>query len=108
MKDKNAPKRPETAYLLFSREVREEIKKKNPDATFGELAKKIAKKWRNTPDSEKKEYQATYEENKKKYEKALKAYNKKKEQESSSSSSSEEESSSSEESKSTQSEKSKE
>lgn len=38
-RDKNAPKRNLTAYLLFQNAMRERIRQKHPAATFGELSK---------------------------------------------------------------------
>jgi len=100
---KGEPKKPLTAYLLFANKVRPEIKKKNPDAGFGDLSKLVAKKWAKAPSSVKKEYEAEYEKEKKKYEKVLKAFNAKNkessEEDSSSTQSEEDSSSSSEESK---------
>ena len=36
-KDKNAPKRPLSAYMFFSQDWRERVKAENPDASFGEF-----------------------------------------------------------------------
>jgi len=95
-KDKDAPKRAKSAYLFFSVKERAELKKKNPDLMFGELTKKVAKKWNNASEATRKKYEQKAEEDKKRYEREMKAYRKKKKEESSSSS--EEESSSSEDS----------
>ncbi|GAQ80667.1 high mobility group box protein [Klebsormidium nitens] len=45
-RDPNKPKRPLSGYLLFSNEVRNEVKAANPEATFGQLATIIAAKWK--------------------------------------------------------------
>ena len=37
-KDKNAPKRPLSAYMFFSQDWRERVKAENPDASFGMLS----------------------------------------------------------------------
>jgi len=95
-KDKDAPKRAKSAYLFFSVKERAELKKKNPDLAFGELSKKVAKKWNNASDATRKKYEEKAVEDKKRYAREMKAYRKKKKEESSTSS--EEESSSSEES----------
>ena len=43
VKDPNAPKRPMSAYFLFMNSVRPEVRKDNPEATIGEIAKIIGK-----------------------------------------------------------------
>jgi heat shock protein HslJ len=40
-KDPNAPKAATTSFLVFSNEMRPKIKAENPEASFGELGKKI-------------------------------------------------------------------
>ena len=49
-KDPNAPKRPLSAFMYFSKDQRPAVKAANPDATFGELGKLLAEKWSNTLD----------------------------------------------------------
>lgn len=36
-KDPNAPKRPMTAYLLYSNDIRKQVKEENPDFSFGDI-----------------------------------------------------------------------
>jgi len=105
-KDKDAPKRPNSAWIYFSVKKREELKKKDNDLTFGELSKKAAAEWRKLSDSKKKKWQDLADDDKKRYEKELKAYKKKKP--ASSSSSSSEESSSADSSSSSEKSKEKE
>jgi len=92
-KDKDAPKRPTTAWIYFSVKKRDELKKKNPDLSFGDLTKAAGKEWKKLSDAKKAKYNELAAEDKKRYEKEKKAYDKKKAP--SSSSSSEESSSSS-------------
>ena len=40
------PKKPLSAYMLFSNHVRPDVKKANPTVSFGEIAKLIGAKWR--------------------------------------------------------------
>lgn len=40
-------KRPPNAYLLYSEDVRENLKKENPDMKMPEINKFIAKQWKN-------------------------------------------------------------
>lgn len=53
-KDPNAPKRPLSAYMYFSSDMRNSVKDQNPDATFGELGKILGAKWKEMDDDEKK------------------------------------------------------
>lgn len=50
MKDKNAPKRPQSAYFLWMNENRESIKEKHPGLSVGEVAKKSGELWRELKD----------------------------------------------------------
>jgi hypothetical protein len=44
------------AYIVFSMEVRESVKKNHPTASIIDIAKKIGEKWRALSDSEKAKY----------------------------------------------------
>ena len=44
-KDPNAPKRPMSAYFLFMNSARPGVRKENPDASIGEVAKIMGKMW---------------------------------------------------------------
>lgn len=56
-KDPNAPKRPLSAFLIYSGEVRGEVKAKNPSDKIGDVAKKIGIMWGALTDEQKKPYQ---------------------------------------------------
>jgi len=84
-KDKDAPKRPTSAWIYFSVKKREELKKKNPDLSFGQLSKMAGKEWKKISDAKKAKYEELAAEDKKRYEKESKAYEKKKKESSSSS-----------------------
>lgn len=56
-KDPNEPKRPLSAFLIYSNEVRAEVKKEHPNDKIGDIAKKIGLKWGALSDEEKKPYQ---------------------------------------------------
>lgn len=45
-KDPNAPKRPLSAFFLFSQDERPDIKKKNPSLSVGDIAKEIGSRWK--------------------------------------------------------------
>ncbi|EJU00226.1 Non-histone chromosomal protein 6 [Dacryopinax primogenitus] len=63
-KDKDAPKRGLSAYLIFSNEWRDRVKAENPDASFGDVGRLLGAKWKELPDEEKKEYQRKSDEDK--------------------------------------------
>ncbi len=48
------PKRPPSAYILFSGSVREKARKDNPRASITEIAKIIGQMWKSLPENEKK------------------------------------------------------
>jgi hypothetical protein len=47
------PKRPLSAYILYSKEIRDSIVKAHPNASIGEQAKLMGEKWRNLSESQK-------------------------------------------------------
>jgi len=73
-KDPNAPKKPSSAFFMFSKKNRAQIKTDNPAATFGELGKLVGAAWGALDAEGKKEYQELAEEDKKRYEKENAAY----------------------------------
>ncbi|KAI9032465.1 high mobility group box domain-containing protein [Hyaloraphidium curvatum] len=75
-KDPNAPKKPASAYMLFSSAKRAEVKAENPDAGFGEIGKLLGAAWKDVSDAEKKKYEALAKEAKEQYEKDLAEYKK--------------------------------
>ena len=44
-KDSNAPKMPLTAFFRFKGAMREEVKRENPEASYGDIAKILGKLW---------------------------------------------------------------
>lgn len=55
-KDKDAPKRPLSAYMFFSRDQRERTKAENPTASFGEIGRILGATWKEMSESQKKPY----------------------------------------------------
>jgi hypothetical protein len=49
-KKSKGPKKPPTAFILFGNSVRDEIRQKNPDASFGEIGKLIGQAWNDASD----------------------------------------------------------
>ena len=57
MKDPNAPKKPLSAYFLFSPEERLKVKNENPDFSITEVAKELGKRWANLDPNLKQNYE---------------------------------------------------
>jgi len=66
-KDKNAPRKPNTAYTCFQKIFYKEMKAENPDVSFAEISKLVGAKWKNTSEEEKKEFEKQSEEDKVRY-----------------------------------------
>ena len=77
-KDKNAPKKPRTAYTLFCNDKRDAIKEQNADITFSEVNKLLGEQWKAATLTEKEKYEAMAAEDKMRYEKEMKEYQTKK------------------------------
>eukprot|EP01089_Gocevia_fonbrunei_P009266 TRINITY_DN2138_c0_g1_i2.p1 TRINITY_DN2138_c0_g1~~TRINITY_DN2138_c0_g1_i2.p1 ORF type:complete len:231 (-),score=70.23 TRINITY_DN2138_c0_g1_i2:69-761(-) len=73
-KDKNAPKKPCSAFFWFSKEQRPLIKTKNPNATFGEMGKLVGEAWRNLVEADKQPYVKKATEDKNRYVIEMKNY----------------------------------
>eukprot|EP00286_Rhodomonas_abbreviata_P026534 CAMPEP_0181311500 /NCGR_PEP_ID=MMETSP1101-20121128/13170_1 /TAXON_ID=46948 /ORGANISM="Rhodomonas abbreviata, Strain Caron Lab Isolate" /LENGTH=192 /DNA_ID=CAMNT_0023418235 /DNA_START=186 /DNA_END=765 /DNA_ORIENTATION=+ len=65
-KKSTGPKKPLSAYMLYSNAVREEVKSANPTAKFGDIAKIIGASWREMQPGEKQKWVDKEQENKKK------------------------------------------
>lgn len=73
-KDPNAPKRATTPFMVFSNAVRAEVKKENPQLSFGELGKEIGNRWKALSAEEKAQYEDIATKDKLRYQQELKAY----------------------------------
>ena len=74
-KDKNAPKKPKSGYMLYCEKHRAEVKKSLPKtAQFADIIKAMAKNWNDLDESGKKEYVDLAEDDKKRYARELDAY----------------------------------
>merc|ERR1711936_334305 len=76
-KDPNAPKRPMSAYFLFMNATRPTVRKENPDASIGEVAKILGKMWGEIDPSDKAKFDKEAAAAKKKWEVEKAAYAKK-------------------------------
>jgi hypothetical protein len=75
-KDPNAPKRPLSAFFIFSQDERPKIKLTNAALSVADVAKVIGEKWRSAPDDLKRRYEKSAKEAKERYEIELQAYKK--------------------------------
>jgi hypothetical protein len=63
----SAIKKPRTSFSFFTKENRNNIQKKNPNATFGELSKLVSVAWKTLSDKEMKHYKNLETKDKKRY-----------------------------------------
>lgn len=56
-KAEGAPKRPATAFVMFSNQHRQEVKDANPQLTMVEIAKKLGEMWRGMETDVRKEWE---------------------------------------------------
>jgi hypothetical protein len=54
---KTGPKRPPSAYILFCKDAREQVKQDNPEISAKEILSELGKMWKSLEDSEKLPYQ---------------------------------------------------
>jgi HMG (high mobility group) box len=66
-KDPNAPKKPMSAYMLFSNHIRATVKAENPSTSFGEVAKLISEKYKQLTDQEMAYWNKKADDDKKRY-----------------------------------------
>ena len=45
-KDPNAPKKPMTAFMLFSQDARAKVMKDLPELKFGDVSREVGKRWK--------------------------------------------------------------
>jgi len=45
-KDENAPERPNSAYVMFARRVRDDLKVTSPDMSFAEISRIVGARWK--------------------------------------------------------------
>lgn len=74
MKDPNAPKKPLSAYFLFSQEERLKVKAEYPDYSITEVAKELGRRWATIDPTLKQSYEQRYQESRRQYEQAMQAY----------------------------------
>ena len=78
IKDPNAPKKPLSAYFLFSQEERLKVKAENPDYSITEVAKELGKRWATLQPDIKNSYEQRYQDARRVYESEMNNYKPKK------------------------------
>lgn len=73
-KDSGAPKRPLSAYILFCKDHRDEIKNKNPSFKVTDITKELGERWKSITEKDKKKYEKMAGEDKTRYTEAMKSY----------------------------------
>merc|ERR1712190_278642 len=68
------PKKPLSAYFLFSQEERLKVKAEFPDYSITEVAKELGRRWATIDPTIKQSYEQRYQESRRQYEQALQAY----------------------------------
>jgi hypothetical protein len=77
-RDPDAPKKPTSAYFYFQKKIRAAVKDElGEKAAVGDIAKKIAEKWRGLSATEKQPFNDLAEEDRERYRKEKLAYDKK-------------------------------
>ena len=74
-KDPNAPKGALSAFMYFSNEVRDKIRKENPDMKLTDVSKKIGEQWKALSEEDKKPYNVKAEKDKIRAAKEKEEYN---------------------------------
>lgn len=73
-KDPNAPKKALSAFMVYSNDVRAQVKEDNPGIAFGDVAKVISEKWKALGAEEKAPYEAKAAADKDRYAQEKKEY----------------------------------
>uniref|UniRef100_A0A182MYB2 HMG box domain-containing protein n=1 Tax=Anopheles dirus TaxID=7168 RepID=A0A182MYB2_9DIPT len=74
LKDPNAPKRPLTAFFLYTRDERDKVKAENPELGVGAIAKQLGRMWSVIPAEIKQQYLTKAQQDKHRYEQELASY----------------------------------
>jgi len=68
-KKSTGPKRAKSAFIYFTNENRDDVKRNSPELAFGEVAKELGKMWKALGAGQKKKYEEMAAKDKKRYEK---------------------------------------
>jgi len=72
--DQHAPPRPLSCYHFFSKDVRQELKKQNPDMVYTEINQITVERWKNISESEKQKYNLLGQQDRELYRKRMIEY----------------------------------
>eukprot|EP01025_Chloroclados_australasicus_P025403 TRINITY_DN2537_c0_g4_i1.p3 TRINITY_DN2537_c0_g4~~TRINITY_DN2537_c0_g4_i1.p3 ORF type:complete len:114 (-),score=8.99 TRINITY_DN2537_c0_g4_i1:513-854(-) len=75
LEDAPLPKRPLTAYLIFSKDIRKDIVRQNPDANPTEIIKKISLLWKELPQDERLKFLEKAEQDRQRYDQEMELHN---------------------------------
>ena len=70
-KDPDAPKRPLSAFFWFCNDERPKVKATMSDATVGDIAKELGRRWNECTEDQKAKYEALAAKDKARYEKVV-------------------------------------
>ncbi|GAX28452.1 high mobility group protein B3 [Fistulifera solaris] len=73
-KDPSKPKRAMSAFFIFSQANRQRIKEENPEASFGDLARILAREYKELPEKEMRKWEKKAEQDKFRYQEEMKDY----------------------------------
>jgi len=73
-RDPNMPKRPSSAFFIYSSEVRDKVRQDNPGISFGNLSKHIGNLWKEMDPEEKQRFLNLEREDKDRYQEEMKEY----------------------------------
>lgn len=66
-KDKNAPKRALSAFMFFSNDIRDTVKREMPELAFLEISSEIGRRWKEISEEERRPYDELAAADKKRY-----------------------------------------
>lgn len=67
-KDPSAPKKPRSAYIFFCEDMRETVKKENPDLSGKDILRELGARWKTLTAEDKEQYEEQNKEDKVRYE----------------------------------------
>ena len=73
-KDPNAPKKAQTAYILYATKMRASVKAENPDLGFGDLTKLVSENFKKLSPEERKKWDDRAEKDKQRYKTEMASY----------------------------------
>ncbi|EGZ20308.1 hypothetical protein PHYSODRAFT_285400 [Phytophthora sojae] len=73
-KDKNAPKRALSAFMFFSNDIRETVKKEMPELAFLQISSEIGRRWKKISDEERRPYDELAAADKRRYQEEKEDY----------------------------------